>query len=82
MAYFKKLSSGATQICVKHRLLSKPFWATFDDEKQARDYAGRLEGLLAQGIVPASLLQPVTQDRKAWLITRCIAEYLRAVLSH
>lgn len=78
MASFKKLSSGAVQIRVTHRLLPKPFWATFDDEKQARDYASRLEGLLAQGIVPASLTQPVAIDRKAWLVVRCIAEYLRA----
>jgi len=78
MPTFKKLASGAVQIRIVHRLLPKPFWATFDDEKQARDYASRLEGLLAQGVVPASLLQPAAPDRKAWLITRCIAEYQRA----
>jgi len=78
MASFKKLPSGAVQICVRHRLLPKPLWATFDDEMQARAYARQLEALLGQGIVPAALLAHGPPPRAAWAVSRCIAEYLRA----
>jgi len=78
MASFKKLPSGAVQIRVQHHLLPKPLWATFDDEEQAHQYAAHLEALLAQGIVPAGLLQQEGQPRHAWTLSRCIAEYIRA----
>ena len=47
----KKKHSGAFQICIRHRLLPRPFWATFDDRAQAASYASQLELLLSQGIV-------------------------------
>jgi integrase len=77
MASFKKMSSGAVQVCVRNKLLPKPFWATFDNEEQARGYAQQLEGLLAQGVVPATLLERTAQPRDSWVISRCVAEYLR-----
>lgn len=78
MASFKHLPSGAVQICVRHRLLPKPLWATFDDPQQARDYAAKLEALLGQGIVQAALLEHGAPPRAAWSVARCVAEYQRA----
>lgn len=44
------------QLCVAHKLLPKRLWITFDDYATAEQYGKQLESLLAQGIVPASLL--------------------------
>lgn len=77
MASFKKMSSGAVQICIRNKLLPKPLWATFDTDEQARAYAGQLEGLLAQGVVPAALLERTTPSREIWTVARCVAEYQR-----
>lgn len=77
MASFKNLPSGACQIRVSNKLLPKPLWATFDTRDQAEAYAAQLEGLLAQGIVPASLLERTNPGREIWTVSRCIAEYIR-----
>ncbi len=37
----------------------------------------QLEGLLAQGIVPTSLLERTKASQEIWTVSRCIAEYLR-----
>ncbi len=44
------------ELRVKHRLLPRPFYASFDTEAEARDYGARLEALLARGIVPVDLI--------------------------
>lgn len=49
--------AGKWQIRVRHALLPKPFFSTFDDEDEARAYASQLETLLDRGIVPAELLE-------------------------
>ena len=77
MASIKKFPSGAFQICVRHRLLPKAFWATFDDEVQATSYATQLQALLAQSIVPSMLLERSAARQEIWTVTRCILEYLR-----
>jgi len=77
MASIKKLPSGAFQICIRHRLLPRPFWATFDDRAQAASYASQLEVLLGQGIVPATLLEEPVAKPESWTVTRCIVEYQR-----
>jgi integrase len=77
MASIKKTPSGSFQIRVTNKLLPKTLWATFDTYDQADRYAKQLEGLLAQGIVPASLLERTTPSREIWTVARCIAEYIR-----
>ena len=77
MASVKKTRSGTFQLRVKNKLLPKVFWATFDTHEQAAQYGEQLERLLAQGIVPASLLEQAPPKRSAWTIGRCIVEYLR-----
>ena len=44
------------QLRVKHKLLLKPYFSTFDNEPDARSYGDQLESLLARGIVPQELL--------------------------
>jgi integrase len=44
------------QLRVKHKLLPKPFFYTFDTEVEARNYGDQMESLLASGIVPKELL--------------------------
>lgn len=41
------------QLRISHKLLTKDLWATFDTREAAEQYGRQLEGLLAQGIVPA-----------------------------
>lgn len=77
MASIKSLPSGSFQISVRNKLLPKTLWATFDTYEQADAYARQLEGLLAQGIVPAALLERSTPSREIWTVSRCIAEYIR-----
>lgn len=78
MATFKTLPSGGVQLTIKNKLLPKGrLWATFDSMAQAESYARQLEGLLAQGVIPSSLLERTTAGREIWTIGRCVAEYLR-----
>jgi len=52
------------QPCISHELLPKDLWATFDTRDAAEQYARQLEGLLAQGIVLAALLERVKPGRR------------------
>lgn len=44
------------QLRVTHRLLPRPFFHTFEDPVEARNYGEQLHALLQQGVVPAELL--------------------------
>ena len=77
MVSIKKTPSGNFQIRVTNKLLPKAFWATFDTYELADAYARQLEGLLAQGIVPASLFEGSILTHKNWSVARCMAEYIR-----
>jgi hypothetical protein len=46
-------------------------------ESAAGQYGKQLEGWLAQGIVPAALLERDQPRNKVWTVHRCIAEYLK-----
>lgn len=65
------------QLRVTHKLLPKDLWATFDDYETADRYGKQLEGLLAQGIVPAALLERASPKQEIWTVQRCIVEYQR-----
>ncbi|WP_156404014.1 site-specific integrase [Massilia sp. Root1485] len=65
------------QLRVSHKLLPKDLWATFDTREAAEQYGRQLEGLLAQGIVPAALLERDQPRQEIWTVQRCITEYLR-----
>lgn len=65
------------QIRIKHRLLPKDLWATFDTREAAQQYMDQLEALLAQSIVPEALLDRTSPRQEVWTVQRCIVEYLR-----
>jgi integrase len=51
----RKTRAGRWELRVRHRLLPRDFYASFDTEDEAREYGGRLEALLAKGIVVPEL---------------------------
>ena len=77
MSTIKQRANGTFQLRVSNKLLPKPLYATFDNFEQAHAYGTQLEGLLAQGIVPTSLLERTKTGKEIWTLSRCIAEYLR-----
>jgi len=77
MSTIKACANGTFQLRVSSKLLDKPLYATFDSHEQAHAYGIQLEGLLAQGIVPKSLLERTKASQEIWTVSRCISEYLR-----
>ncbi|MGZ5198244.1 MAG: site-specific integrase [Telluria sp.] len=65
------------QIRITHKLLPKDLWATFDTRDAAEQYMHQLEALLAQGIVPQSLLERPAVRQEIWTVRRCVIEYVR-----
>jgi integrase len=53
------------QLRVKHRLLPKVFFHTFDTEGEARNYGTVLDGWLARGVVPLELLEAAREPGAA-----------------
>ncbi len=75
MATVTKRGTGY-QLRVTNRLLPKPFYATFDDEVEARNYGDRFDSMLSRGVVPQELLSlPKTGDD--WLFTQIIGKYVQ-----
>jgi integrase len=77
MSTIKAFANGTFQLRVSSKLLDKPLYATFDTLEQAQAYGIQLEGLLAQGIVPKSLLERTKTGQEIWTVSRCICAYLR-----
>lgn len=77
MAVSVQQRGGRHQLRVKHRLLPKPFFFTFDTDTEARTYGEQLQALLAQGIVPAELLV-VARGTAAPLLVEVIRAYSKA----
>lgn len=69
--------SGKHQLRVTHRLLSKPYFHTFDDETEAHNAGQTLLAMLARGVVPAELLAPAKDSprRADPLLTQVISDY-------
>lgn len=63
------------QLRVKHRLLLKPFFFTFEHEAEARSYGEQLSTLLARGVVPAELLVSESAAPTSPLIIETIRAY-------
>jgi integrase len=65
--------AGRFQLRVKHKLLPKPFFSTFDTEPEARAYGQQLQRLLKAGIVPQELAEAPAAPEP--LLTRVVDEY-------
>lgn len=64
MASVRKTPTGRYELTVRHRLLPKRVYMTFDTEDEARRYGEQLDRLLASGIVPEGLLEMQTPKPK------------------
>jgi integrase len=78
--YVKRTTNGRFQLRVRHALLPPKgeFYATFDEEADARRFGTQLDLLLARGVVPQDMLQHPGKAREGWSLGRCMAEYARA----
>lgn len=65
------------QLRVKHKLLSKPFFFTFDTEQEARAYGDQLEAVLSRGIVPSELLAVPEKREDDLVLSRVILDYCK-----
>jgi len=52
MANVRKTPNGNWSLTVRHKLLPKPIYRTFEDERSASSYGQQLDSLLQAGIVP------------------------------
>lgn len=79
MSYFTRTRSNgrAIELRIKHKLLPKPFYATFDNEAEAKSFAEAAERSLAKGIVPEGLASAPKFDFVD--IAGAIAAYIKAV---
>lgn len=71
----RKTPTGRFELCVRNKLLPKPFYRTFDDEPEAIAFGQQLDLLLAAGVVPADLLAPQTttpQEKLRFVLTAWI----------
>lgn len=71
----RKTPTGRFELCVRNKLLPKPFYRTFDDETEAIAFGQQLDLLLAAGVVPADLLAPqatTPQEKLRFVLTAWI----------
>jgi hypothetical protein len=75
--HIRPRSNGRThELRIKHPLLPRPFYSSFDSEAEARDFAEKAERILANGHVPESLQRA---PKLAFSdLAGAIAAYLRA----
>lgn len=66
------------QLRVKHDLLHKPFFFTFDSDAEARTYGEQLDSLLSRGIVPSELLAGPDRPTDDPLVIEVIRSYSKA----
>lgn len=66
----RQTRAGKFELRVRHKLLPRAFYATFNSEDEARSYGGRLEALLAQGIVVADLFPDDGPNPRLELVIR------------
>lgn len=75
MASVRKTPTGRFELCVRNKLLPKPFYRTFDVEEEAVAFGQQLDVLLAAGVVPADLLTPqatTPQEKLRYVLTAWI----------
>lgn len=64
------------QLRVKHALLPRPFFFTFQTAPEAEDYRDKLLALLSRGVVPAEMLSKPRGDSDP-MLTEVIGDYQR-----
>ena len=56
MSHHVRLRGARWELQVKHRLLPKTFYSTFETKREANSYGEQLDAMLDRGIVPSELL--------------------------
>jgi integrase len=51
-----RAKSGSYELRIKHKLLPRPFFATYSTEHEAREFGEQAERFLARGVIPEGLL--------------------------
>jgi integrase len=65
---------GRFQLRIKHKLLDRPYFSTFDSEKDAEEYRDNLKAYLRRGIVPRGI-QPDEPTVKDPLVAEVVRSY-------
>jgi len=68
--------AGRFQLRVKHALLPKPFFWTFDTHDEAHAYGVQLEGMLARGVVPLEMAQDTARPAMSAKLVKVIDGYI------
>jgi integrase len=58
----KRYRSGRFYYRVKHRLLERPLYLSFDDEARGDDYVARLTSMLDSGVIPKEVAQRTSRS--------------------
>lgn len=66
------------QLRVKHALLPKPYFRTFDTDTEATNYGQQLRALLDQGVVPQELIAAPARGADDPLLVEIIRGYTKA----
>lgn len=76
MASVRKTPGGKFELCIRHKLLPKRIYLTFEDEVAANQYGEQCDKLLKAGIVPTGLVEDVSKPQErlsiiilAWMNT-------------
>lgn len=77
MSISVQLRGKRHQLRVIHKLLPRPFFFTFDDEAEARQYGLQLKQLLDRGIVPAELIAAQPKADNDRLVVEIIRAYVK-----
>lgn len=64
---------GRYQLRIKHKLLGRPYFSTFDSEKEAEEYRDTLKSYLKRGIVPRGI-----QPDEPSVVDPLVAEVIRS----
>ena len=77
MSVTVQVRGNRAQLRVKHRLLPRPFFATFPTEAEARSYGDRLHAMLDAGVVPAELLAEPERKADDKLLLELVRQYTK-----
>ena len=76
MAHHVRPRGRRFELRVKHRLLPKPFYASFDDEAAARNYGAQLDAMLDRGVLPVELQAEATAPAPELPLLAVVRGYL------
>lgn len=76
MSHHSRPRGARWELRVKHRLLPRPFYATFASQAEADSYGQQLDAMLDRGVVPAELLAGEPRSADDPLLVAVVRGYL------